>query len=220
MFGVDIASFTGNPEKEVESKIVQLQQEIFQLQQERTQLWYNINTLEREKEQQRDSADRQFDTLKKRYAASELQKQKFQESSSKLRDIIVKNGSDNSEPVDSVVTRSFGELRDLIQKIVHKHCSVMPRFHRANNPLYDKQRNKFDTWYEKDIPEPIKKYRSRAVIFELLNEEILAKRWFGLDGTVEIHLAKFETDIDGCREGQRLRIYYPHRSRILTIHLR
>ena len=220
MFGVDTASFTGNPEKEVESKIFQLQQEISQLKKERTQLWENINTLEREKEQQRHTADRQFEALKKRYAASELQKQKFQESSSKLRDIIVKNGSDDSEPVDSVVTRSFGELRDLIQKIVHKHFSVMPRFHRANNPIYDKQKNKFDMWYEKDIPEPMKKYRSRAIMFQLLNEEILARRLFGLDGTMESHLAKFETDIDGSREGQRLRIYFPHRSRILTIHLR
>ena len=138
--------------------------------------------------------------------ASELQKQKFQESSSKLRDIIVKNSSDDSEPVDSAVTRSFGELRDLIQRIVHKHYSTVPKVYKSGNPYYERQKKKFDRWYEKDVPDSMRKYRSRAIIFELLNEEILSRRWFGTDGTVEHNLAKFEEDIAESNDGPMPRL--------------
>ncbi|KAA6410273.1 MAG: hypothetical protein FRX48_05694 [Lasallia pustulata] len=200
MFPTDGGSMGANPEKEVESRIIQLQRE-------RDQARANVQSLQREKEQECQTVDRfrvqqqeQIDALQKRYMASELQKQKYQESSSKLRDIIVKNSSDDSEPVDSAVTLSFGELRDLIQRIVHKHYTNMPRFRKAGNSMYDKQRKKFDGWYERDVPDSMKKYRSRAILFELLNEEILCKNWFGLDGTVEHNLARFEEDIAAIAE--------------------
>ena len=193
----------GNPEKEVESRIIQLQRE-------RDQARANVQSLQREKEQECQTVDRfrvqqqeqseQIDALQKRYMASELQKQKYQESSSKLRDIIVKNSSDDSEPVDSAVTQSFGELRDLIQRIVHKHYTNVPRFRKAGNSMYDRQKKKFDRWYERDVPDSLKKYRSRAILFELLNEEILGRNWFGLDGTVEYNLARFEEDIAAIAE--------------------
>lgn len=192
----------GNPEKEVENRIIQLQRE-------RDRAWVNAQSLQREKEQDRHNVERfrdqqreQIDALQKRYMASELQKQKFQESSSKLRDIIVKNSSDDSEPVDSAVTRLFGELRDLIQRIVHKYYSSAPKLRKVGNSLYDRQKKMFDRWYERDVPDSMRKYRSRAIMFKLLEEEVLSKRWFGLDGSVECNLAKFEEDIAGSPESK------------------
>ena len=150
---------------------------------------------------ERDCNKRVVEEHQKLHGEIELQKRKLQEQNMKLRDIIIKSGNSNDEPLDSVIVKSFGELRELIQKIVHKYYVMRPaRLERNKNSFYEDQKA-FYADFRPEVSEANRKFLTRAKIFRLIDSKLLSPPCFGLDGEREHVLAKIEHDLRKSKKG-------------------
>ncbi|MCJ1386158.1 hypothetical protein MMC17_009284 [Xylographa soralifera] len=94
----------------------------------------------------------------------------MQEQNAKLRAIIIKGSNTDNEPLDTIVIRLFCDLRDLVRKIVHKHYRMDGTIHledKSCNTYFESQ-IKFFQRFQPDQPDSIRKYRTRAKIFDFV----------------------------------------------------
>ena len=150
---------------------------------------------------ERDRAQQQSELFQRRFGEAELQKRKQHELNVQLKNIIIRSGNSDSEPLDSVVIDAFCDIRALIQKIVHKHYQYPPaRLDKTRNPFFERQKVFFKSFPE--LPEPIQRFRARAKIFELLDEEIFSRPCFELGGEMERNFQDFEAALSTSHKGE------------------
>lgn len=154
--------------------------------------------------QEREQIIEQAKIFQTHHAEAERQKRLLHEQNTKLREIFIKNGQHDNEPVDSVLVKSFCDLREQIQRIVQKQYSIPPaRLKSHNNPLFDKQKTFFrGTWMHIDVARSMKNFSIRAKLFEFLEERILRPANFGIGGGMEQCLADFEAALKSCGKGR------------------
>lgn len=105
--------------------------------------------------------------------------------------------------MDAVINKSFCELRDLIQRLVHKHYVMRPRRLDHKDPHFKEQKGFFKgVCFQPHVPEPIRRYRVRAMMFEILRCNILTKPCFGLNDEIENELGEFETALYASHQGK------------------
>ncbi|KAL8995570.1 MAG: hypothetical protein Q9169_004712 [Polycauliona sp. 2 TL-2023] len=131
-------------------------------------------------------------TARKEATDAKSSNQRLLEQNSKYRNIILKGSNDDMEVHDEKIQRQFVELRDLIQRIVHRHYSVQG--HRKltmhNNPWFEKQKQLREA-IKAQSTEPLQRVCMRAKIFEIIDEDLLNARTFGV-AELEKGLMKFE----------------------------
>ncbi|MCJ1345772.1 hypothetical protein MMC31_003981 [Peltigera leucophlebia] len=141
-------------------------------------------------------------SLENRIQESEIQRSRLQEQNTKLRDIIIKTGNHDSESMDTVIIKSLCELRDLIQRIVQKHYVMIPGRLEHKSPHFKDQKTFFKgERFQPHVPESIRRYHVRAMMFEILSCEILTRPCFGLNEEIENGLGEFETALYASYQG-------------------
>lgn len=154
--------------------------------------------------QEKERLRKQVETFKMLYAEAELQRRHLQEKNSKYRDIIIKSGKNDDEPLDHVVIKYFCDLREQIQKIAQKEYTK----HSANldsqtNPLSDQQKAFFGgPLMSPEVLRSTRIFSIRSQLFKFLREFFFQSASFGMDAKMEAHLADFEAAIKSCRKGQ------------------
>ena len=132
--------------------------------------------------------------MENRIQESEIQRRRLQELNTKLRDIIIKNGNHDSESMDAAIIKSLCELRDLIQRMVQRHYVMRPGRLDHRGPHFKDQKAFFKgDCFQPQVPEPIRKYHVRAMMFQILFYEIFIRPCFGLNEEIENRLGEFET---------------------------
>jgi chromosome segregation ATPase len=114
--------------------------------------------------------------------------------SQKLNEIILARGRD-IEPLDSDVKARFREIRDAIQKIVHKYYAApdekyFSRRESRNRQIRDRQQALFHNWGKIDVED--KRLLIRSYIYGMVQEELFSKLCFGMDDETEGALVRFE----------------------------
>lgn len=154
-------------------------------------------------EQEKKDITKQTDNLQKRLAEVEDQKQQLQKQNTKYRDIFIKHGQNDDEPMDAVVIKSFCDLREQIQRIVQKQYSNPPNpIQIDKGPLFEEQKAFFKmSWMHQSVPNAKKILIMRAQIFKMLQVGIFQRPNFGLGGDLEKNLANFEEELFSCAKG-------------------
>lgn len=135
---------------------------------------------------------------------TEAMNRSLQAKNTKLRDIIIKSGNNDTESTDSVIIQQFSELRDFIQKIVHQHYSMEPQqLDVSRSSVFKRQKEFFrgDT-FQRNIPDKVRRFRVRAKLFEILNTTILSSQCFGVGWETEQSLAGFELELRSDEKGR------------------
>lgn len=145
-------------------------------------------------EQERRHLVNQTETLQKRLAEVEEQKHQLQNQNTKYREIFIKHGQNDNEPVDAVIIKSFCDLREQIQRIVQKQYKVPPTpLQPFRGELFEDQKAFFgQPWTHQDAPNATKFFIMRAQLFKLLQGGIFRRPNFGLNDDLEENLATFE----------------------------
>ena len=135
-------------------------------------------------------------------------------TTAKFREMIVKHGSNTDVIDDSRIVSKFNSLGDQIQHIVLK--KTFYSFDKwPGMSVYSSKRQEefFKQWDHGPLSKAQLRQRTKAMIFELLYEEILGNRCFGLDDiekkgdvgvTVEHALGVFELALSSLGTG----LYY------------
>ncbi|KAL8671692.1 MAG: hypothetical protein Q9168_003814 [Polycauliona sp. 1 TL-2023] len=131
-------------------------------------------------------------TARKETADAKASAQRLSEQSSKYRNIILKGSKDDTEVPDERIHRQFIELRELIQRIVHRYYSAQGhrKLSMHNNPWFDTQKQLREA-IKAHSTEPFQRICMRAKIFEMIDDSLLSARTFGV-GEFEKGLMKFE----------------------------
>lgn len=114
----------------------------------------------------------------------ELKNRQLQEQTQAFRDIIINKGSSDHDAVDdSTIINEFVSLREQIQRIVLKYYKRAEPHHLEplSSKILEKKQKRFLSMWKKDYTGPQLRSRTRAMIFELLADEILQTPMFGLD---------------------------------------
>ncbi|MCJ1283394.1 hypothetical protein MMC26_002722 [Xylographa opegraphella] len=183
-----------NPEKQVEQTL--------------NDLLIRINDLNAEKDvtlQENRRYQERIAELEKNCRELEVNRRRLQEQTTKLREIIIKGGSNDNEPLDHVIINTFSGLRGLIQKIVHKYYPKAylmepTKLEKGGNKLFERQKAFFRGDYL-HMSEDIRRFRVRAKIFQLLQERIFDEPCFGLSPEIEDGLAEFEARLKSSNKG-------------------
>ena len=174
---------------------LELEQKIRELESTNRSLQADRDRIAREAEQEREG-------LRERLREAEFLEHTLQEQKMKLKDIIIKSGNSDSEPLDSVLIKSFSKLRERIQSIVHQDYTMkQPILEDSKSAIHDKQKIFFGA-FRRGVPEPERRFRTRAKIYEILHTNILIKANFGLGDDMESGLANFERALRACKEGK------------------
>ncbi|KAL8979282.1 MAG: hypothetical protein Q9205_005343 [Flavoplaca limonia] len=131
---------------------------------------------------------------------AKVSNRKLLEQNTRYRSIITNSGSDEMEVPDTKIHGQFVELRDLIQRIVHRHYAG-----QCNRKL-DSHHNR---WFEgqkrfrDDLKslgsEALQQFHMRGKIFEFVNDDLLSARSFGI-GKLEEELNEFEKALDKSKK--------------------
>ncbi|KAL8927111.1 MAG: hypothetical protein Q9172_001533 [Xanthocarpia lactea] len=118
--------------------------------------------------------------------------QRLAEQNFNYRSIILEGSSDDTEVPDENIYRLFVELRDLIQRIVHKHYSGLGhrKSNMNNNPGFERQQQ-FRDALEAIPTESLRKFYLRAKLFDFINIRLISTPTFGI-GAFEKGLMTFE----------------------------
>ena len=132
--------------------------------------------------------------LLKQLNDSQLLVRKLQERNTLLKGIMIK-GNQDDDPLDDLVVRLFCELRDRIQTLVSRECTVArPKLDRKLDGEFFDMRKAFFHDVKGDMTDPERRFRIRAKIFNILYQKILTGPCYGLsDDGLENNLANFET---------------------------
>ncbi|KAL9577737.1 MAG: hypothetical protein Q9212_006177 [Teloschistes hypoglaucus] len=121
-----------------------------------------------------------------------IQNRKLSEQNSRYRSIILQGSIDNTELPDDTIRNRFVELRDIVQRIIHRYYTAEGpmKLLRHNNPNFKAQED-----FREDLTgfptESLRKFYLRAKLFELLDTYLLSARNFGV-GEYEGDLGRFE----------------------------
>ncbi len=128
--------------------------------------------------------------------------QRLAEQNSKYRSIILEGSSDDTEVPDEKIYRLFVELRDLIQRIVHRHYSGFGhrKLNTNNNPGF-KGQQQFRDALEAYPTEPLRKFYLRAKMFDFINIRLISVPTFGI-GRFEKGLMTFERALYSSAGGE------------------
>ena len=142
---------------------------------------------------------------------AKAQSRRLQENNSQLRSIILKGSNSNTDVPDDRIRNSFVELRDLIQRIVHRHYSAQGqmRLKSQGNAHFEAQK-RFRNYVKDLTAEPIQKFAIRARLFKFIDDYLLRARSFGVD-RYEKDLDDFERELDRSKNGRPLRHHQAHR---------
>ncbi|MCJ1431996.1 hypothetical protein MMC27_001352 [Xylographa pallens] len=146
-----------------------------------------------------------IEELEKHCREVDANRRRLQEQTTKLREIIIKGGSNDNEPLDTVIINTFFGMRGLIQKIVHKfypraYLMDPMKIEKGGNKLFEKQKAFFRGEFC-HMSEDIRRFRVRAKMFQLLQDEIFDEPCFGLSSEIEDGLAEFEAGLKSCNRG-------------------
>ena len=122
------------------------------------------------------------------------------EQNSKYREIILRGSSDEGEIPDDKIHGLFVELRVLIQRIVHHHYAPVQGHEKLtshNNLLFDSQK-RFRKHLKGLKSEQMQKFCMRGKIFEMINDELVSARSFGVSKS-EHDLKNFEDSLEGSK---------------------
>ena len=135
---------------------------------------------------------------------AKVHSQRLSDRNAQLRSIILKGSSGNTEVPDDKIRNQFVELREIIQRMVHRHYSAVGhiKLKSQNNTRFEEQKRFRNTL--KDLAlEPLQRFCMRAKLFELIDNGLLSARSFGL-GKLENRLCDFESNLDSSGKGMRL----------------
>lgn len=151
--------------------------------------------------QEKERMRKQAESFQSRYVEAELHIRQLQEQNTKYKDIFIKNARNDLEPLQSALTKSFCDLRDHIQTIVHKQYGLPPA-KISKNPLFEKQRAFFKgPYFDSEIPRGTKVCFMRSKLFAFLQEEIFDVPSFGIGGDMEKYLVEFEVAVKARGKG-------------------
>ncbi|KAL9027293.1 MAG: hypothetical protein Q9196_004160 [Gyalolechia fulgens] len=172
-----LQAFAENPVHEVQQKLLALEQQLEILAADKKCL-----------EDQIGNSRLQLATSYKEITDVKASVRKLSEQNSVYRGIILDIGSDSTEIPDEKIRQDFVELRDLIQRIVHRHYVV---------PSHVKLNSHKNRWFEVQKgfrdqlrglgSESLQRFCMRAKIFNLLDNHLISARNFGV--------ADFEDDL-------------------------
>ena len=130
--------------------------------------------------------------------------QRLSDRNIQLRSVILKGSSGNTEVPDDKIRNQFVELRDIIQRMVHRHYSALGhiKLKSQNNPRFEEQKRFRNTLKELAL-EPLQRFCMRAKLFELIDSNLLSARTFGLE-KLENRLGDFESNLDSSGKGMLL----------------
>ena len=204
-----LPDFLKDPVRHVHQHLETLEEEQDKSEEEKKTLEVEKNKLEVEKAKLEDnltashaqSAQSLRDVLELRSENRRLKAHNIQ-----YRDIVVKSNMGNTEVPDENVRIQFVDLRDKIQRIIH-------RYYNGQNPgrleryPYDREENiQFEEQkqFRKELNnlqnEALRRYLMRAKLFELLHRRLLGQRNFGVD-EFEKALIDFEQELVECKTG-------------------
>ncbi|MCJ1395586.1 hypothetical protein MMC18_008472 [Xylographa bjoerkii] len=189
-----------------------MEQEI--LERKFNELQVRTTELDAEKEsthQENRRYQKQVQDLQTRVRELEINKRKVQEQNVKLREIIIKGGGSDNEPLDSDIITKFSELRGQIQKIVHKYyhqsCLMRPLpIVKAQDRLFDRQKAFYRGTEYNSLTEDIRRLRVRGKMFQLLYENLFDDPCFGLNEKYEDRFADFELLLRKCENRSQAEI--------------
>jgi hypothetical protein len=151
---------------------------------ERSNLTKEIEELQTQLEEAGVRYAKERSQLELQLTQEQQENRRLKDQVSKFRDIIVNKGSNADDVVsDAVIIQRFCELRQNIQKIVLKWYDVDMKpvvSYKIEKDYRRRQQQFFELW-NKRLSSANLQNRSRGMIFELLNEEILGRPCFGLD---------------------------------------
>ncbi|CAG8950193.1 hypothetical protein HYFRA_00008430 [Hymenoscyphus fraxineus] len=141
---------------------------------------------------------KEIEDLKTSNQSLESQIKVLQENSKNLRRIILSKSKEKGEEIDDgTITATFYRLRDTIQRVIQRYylfdATDRPSRSTSKTPRYI--RDLLDYWAHGPTKEQLG-MRVRAMIFQIINSEILKKPHFGLESgsfsEMELQLARFE----------------------------
>ena len=126
----------------------------------------------------------------------------LKDQNTKLKSIILKNSKDDTETLDDAVHGRYTELRDDIQRIVHRHYDTTfpPKLLKFRNSYFEKQKELREQLSELST-EAVRLFLIRAKIFRFINEEILSGLTFGIGNEFEESLREFERAVGKSEHG-------------------
>lgn len=129
------------------------------------------------------------------------------EQNSKYRSIFLKNSSADTDFPDDRVRDLFVELRDIIQRIVHRHYSTQGymKVVKIHNPLAERQTD-FRDELNRLGTESLQRFYMRSKMFEMVKDEILCGYTFGADKHEE-SFGDFENALVKSKKGT---VYFLH----------
>ncbi|KAM3077373.1 hypothetical protein ACMFMG_006723 [Clarireedia jacksonii] len=114
----------------------------------------------------------------------ELKNRQLQEQTQAFRDIIINRGSSDHDAVDdSTIINDYVFLREQIQRIALKYYKQADPYkpEPLKSKILEKKQKRFLSMWDKKYTAPQLRSRTRAMIFELLADDILQPPIFGLD---------------------------------------
>jgi hypothetical protein len=144
--------------------------------------------------------------LEGKLSAAEQQNRMLVEQNGKFRSIILSRSSSSGEAIDdSKIVVPFISLRTQIQRIVFKFYKPNSAPRELQASATRRQQQFFDLWRD-DFSDAQLLNRTRAMVFDLLNENILSSVCFGLDGfdsseNLESGLVNFEHALSSMWKG-------------------
>ncbi|KAL9629411.1 MAG: hypothetical protein Q9204_005288 [Flavoplaca sp. TL-2023a] len=184
--------FAVNPAREVQEKLDALHEEMDVLRVEKKDLEDDLAT-----------SSVHLAASRKETTDAKISNRKLLEQNSKYRSIITESGSDDIEVPDTKIHGQFVELRELIQRIVHRHYAGQcnRRLENLHNRWFDGQK-RFRDDLKSLGSEALQQFLIRGKIFEFVNDYLLSARSFGI-GRLEEELKDFEKALDKSRKGER-----------------
>ncbi|CZT10545.1 uncharacterized protein RCO7_07518 [Rhynchosporium graminicola] len=135
----------------------------------------------------------------------------LQEQTIALRGMLTKNGGhEGNQMDDNTIVRSFASIREQVQRIAHKFCPTKPFELTFSRSPTGQRLEFFKFWAAGNLPK--RRNLMRAKIFEIIQDEILQRKNFGMDDffegsggneklDLERSLHRFETALMGLNPG-------------------
>ncbi|KAL8856125.1 MAG: hypothetical protein Q9178_007250 [Gyalolechia marmorata] len=176
-----LGEFREDPVGEVEQRLSVLEEQLKKLTHERMEFVDEIS-----------SCNNRLARSRRELSEANATTQRLAEQNSKYRSIILEGSSGDAGVPDGEICRLFVELRDLIQRIVHRHFSDLGQRKTKinNNPGFEDQQQ-FRDALEVVPTESLRKFLLRAKLFDFINIRLISAPTFGI-GAFEKGLMTFE----------------------------
>ncbi|KAL8946547.1 MAG: hypothetical protein Q9222_007074 [Ikaeria aurantiellina] len=149
-------------------------------------------------DEQLNNTNAQLTTSRRELLEARATVRKLTDNNTKYREIILKGSSDNKEIPDAEIHSRFVGLRDIVQRIIHKHYSAQGqiKLSKTNNPYFEDQ--KLFREELASLSEPLQRFAMRAKVFDILDDRLISARTFGI-GDYEKSLMRFERALNSSK---------------------